>query len=160
MAEPGSARARTNLAAGVADVVRKQADLGIDIVNDGEFSKVRGFSEYVRERLGGLAPGASQRWLSVMARDLRDFPGFVGAKFARHVDFSAVSGAECIAPLTYIGTDIAKTDIANLHAAVEGLGIDAYLTGNRAEHHRTLADQQILRQRRGVCLCDRRGHGA
>jgi len=127
MAEPGSARARTNLAAGVADVVRKQADLGIDIVNDGEFSKVRGFSEYVRERLGGLAPGASQRWLSVMARDLRDFPGFVGAKFARHVDFSAVSGAECIAPLTYIGTDIAKTDIANLHAAVEGLGIDAYL---------------------------------
>jgi 5-methyltetrahydropteroyltriglutamate--homocysteine methyltransferase len=43
MAEPGSVRAQTGLAAAVGDVVRKQADLGIDIVNDGEFSKVRGF---------------------------------------------------------------------------------------------------------------------
>ena len=108
-------------------MVRKQADLGIDIVNDGEFSKVRGFSEYVRERLGGLAASGSKRQLSVMARDLRDFPGFVGGKFARHVDFSAASGAECIAPLTYIGTAVAKADIANLHAAIDGLAIEAYL---------------------------------
>ncbi len=127
MAEPGSARAQTSLAAAVAEVVRKQVDMGIDIVNDGEFSKVRGFSEYVRERLGGLAPAASRRRLSVMARDLRDFPGFVGAKFARHVDFSAASGAECIAPLTYMGTATAQVDIANLKAAMRGLAVEAYL---------------------------------
>jgi 5-methyltetrahydropteroyltriglutamate--homocysteine methyltransferase len=126
-AEPGSPRARASLEAAVANVVRKQADMGIDIVNDGEFSKVRGFSEYVRERLGGLAPAPSQRRLSVMARDLRDFPGFVGAKFARHVDFSLASGAECVAPLSYIGAAIAQTDIANLQAATNGLAAEAYL---------------------------------
>ena len=127
MAEPGSARAQTSLAAAVGDVVRKQADLGIDIVNDGEFSKVRGFSEYVRERLGGLAASSSKRRLSVMARDLRDFPGFVGAKFARHVDFSAASGADCVAPLSYIGTATAQADITNLKAAMRGLSVEAYL---------------------------------
>ncbi len=126
-AEPGSARAQSTLAAAVADVVRKQADMGIDIVNDGELSKVRGFSEYVRERLGGLASSPSQRRLSVMARDLRDFPGFVGGKFARHVDFSVASGAECTAPLTYVGTATAQTDISNLKAAMRGLAVDAYL---------------------------------
>jgi 5-methyltetrahydropteroyltriglutamate--homocysteine methyltransferase len=126
-AEPGSARAQTSLAAAVADVVRKQAAMGIDIVNDGEFSKVRGFSEYVRERLGGLAQAATKRRLSVMARDLRDFPGFVAAKFARHVDFSATSGAECIAPLTYVGTATVQTDIANLKVAMRGLAAEAYL---------------------------------
>jgi 5-methyltetrahydropteroyltriglutamate--homocysteine methyltransferase len=127
MAEPGSARSQTSLAAAVGGVVRKQADLGIDIVNDGEFSKVRGFSEYVRERLGGLAASSSKRRLSVMARDLRDFPGFVGAKFTRHVDFSVASGAECVAPLSYIGTETAQTDIANLKAAMRGLSVEAYL---------------------------------
>src|SRR2546428_7608099 len=37
----------------VADVVRKQTDLGIDIVDDGEFGKPS-FVSYVNERLGGL----------------------------------------------------------------------------------------------------------
>jgi 5-methyltetrahydropteroyltriglutamate--homocysteine methyltransferase len=125
-ADPGSPDVQKELAAAVADVVRKQADMGIDIVNDGEFSKVRGFSEYVRDRLGGLA-GAGQRQLSVMARDARDFPGFVGAKFARHVSFSASSGALCAAPLTYVGAAITKTDIDNLKAATRGLSVTPYL---------------------------------
>src|SRR5215469_9778277 len=125
--DPHSTDVQKELTAAVAGVVRKQADFGIDIVNDGEFSKVRGFSEYVRERLGGLGTSGSKRQLSVMARDLREFPGFVGAKFARHVDFSAASGAECNAPLTYIGTATAQTDIANLKAAMRGLAVEAYL---------------------------------
>ena len=37
----------------VADVVRKQTDLGIDIVDDGEFGKPS-FVSYVNERLGGF----------------------------------------------------------------------------------------------------------
>jgi 5-methyltetrahydropteroyltriglutamate--homocysteine methyltransferase len=126
VADPGSPDVQKELAAAVADVVRKQADMGIDIVNDGEFSKVRGFSEYVRDRLGGLA-GAGQRQLSVMARDARDFPGFVGAKFARHVSFSASSGALCAAPLTYVGAAITKADIDNLKAATRGLSVTPYL---------------------------------
>ena len=44
----------TRLRAAVADVVRKQIDLGIDIVDDGEFGKPS-FVSYVNERLGGFA---------------------------------------------------------------------------------------------------------
>lgn len=36
----------------VAEVVRKQVDLGIDVVDDGEFGKPS-FVSYVNERLGG-----------------------------------------------------------------------------------------------------------
>src|SRR6202035_5953784 len=38
----------------VIDIVRRQADVGIDIVNDGEMSKP-GYSTYVADRLSGFA---------------------------------------------------------------------------------------------------------
>ena len=46
--------------AGVKDVVAKQAEVGIDIPSDGEFSKPS-FSAYVTERLGGLEPRPVER---------------------------------------------------------------------------------------------------
>ena len=39
----------------VADIVRKQADIGIDVVDDGEYGKPS-FVTYVRDRLDGIAP--------------------------------------------------------------------------------------------------------
>ena len=39
--------------AAVADTVKRQADLGIDVVSDGETSKI-GYSTYIRERLSGF----------------------------------------------------------------------------------------------------------
>src|SRR6185312_16485069 len=64
----------------VRDVVRRQADLGIDIVNDGEMSKRGGFSGYVRSRMSGIAQhesraGEGPQAHDVTARDRRDFPG-------------------------------------------------------------------------------------
>src|SRR5262249_8887574 len=46
-------QARLRLAVG--EIVRRQADLGIDIIDDGEFGKPS-FVTYVRERLAGLTP--------------------------------------------------------------------------------------------------------
>ena len=48
----------------VADVVRQQAEIGIDIVSDGEFGKTQTWSRYVLDRLNGfefqsLRPGES-----------------------------------------------------------------------------------------------------
>ena len=43
----------TTLAAAVKDTVRRQAECGIDIVTDGEFSKP-GFFTYIQERLEGF----------------------------------------------------------------------------------------------------------
>jgi len=126
-ADPSAPASKQALAHAVADVVRRQADMGIDIVNDGEFSKVRGFSEYVRDRLGGLAHNAAQRRLSVMARDARDFPGFVLEQFARHVQFGATSGALCTAPLSYVGAAVTQGDIDILKAALKGVNATGYL---------------------------------
>ena len=48
----------------VADVVRRQAEAGIDVVSDGEFGKSISWSQYVLERLSGFErrpfkPGAN-----------------------------------------------------------------------------------------------------
>lgn len=45
-----------DLRKGVLEVVRRQAEVGIDIVSDGEFGK-SGFAAYINERLGGI-----ERW--------------------------------------------------------------------------------------------------
>ncbi|HJR68550.1 MAG TPA: epoxyalkane--coenzyme M transferase, partial [Gammaproteobacteria bacterium] len=42
------------VAAGVADAVAKQVTAGVDIVSDGETSKV-GYATYVKDRLSGFA---------------------------------------------------------------------------------------------------------
>src|SRR4051812_31798332 len=49
-ADAFAARVRT----AVADIVKKQVEVGIDIVNDGELGK-RGFANYVVERLSGFS---------------------------------------------------------------------------------------------------------
>lgn len=120
--DPGAQEA---LAAAVAGVVRRQADMGIDIVNDGEYSKVRGFSEYVRERLGGISGrDSTRRRLTIMERDAIDFPGFIGMKFKNWGSTSAI----CDGPITYRGHDITQADIRNLKAATSGgIHTQAYL---------------------------------
>ena len=116
--------AQETLSAAVANVVRRQANMGIDIVNDGEYSKVRGFSEYVRDRIGGIsATDGTRKRLSVMGRDAIDFPGFVAAKFKNW----GTNLALCDGPLTYLGQDITQTDIRNLNSAMTGVDAQAYL---------------------------------
>src|SRR5882762_1703910 len=61
-------------------VVGKQVEVGIDIVNDGELSKSN-FTNYVRDRLGGIEPADTARAAglparNINARDLREFPEF------------------------------------------------------------------------------------
>src|ERR1700750_1012728 len=72
------------LPSAVKDVVRRQAELGIDVVNDGEFSKRGGFSNYVRSRMSGieqkeLPQGTPRPQHDVTARDRRQFPGAFAA---------------------------------------------------------------------------------
>src|SRR5437868_10449716 len=78
-----------DLAAAVKDVVRKQVEVGIDIVNDGELSKSN-FTNYVRDRLGGIGaaePGTELPPRNINGRDLREFPEFFatgGGGFGRN----------------------------------------------------------------------------
>jgi 5-methyltetrahydropteroyltriglutamate--homocysteine methyltransferase len=130
--------AMTDLPTGVKEVVKKQAEVGIDIVNDGELSKSN-FTNYVRDRLGGIQPAEKRAELpprNINARDLREFPEFFrtgGGGFGRNrpgassptVTFPAPMVV--IGPITYVGTSTAQSDIANLKAAVEGLDVEPFL---------------------------------
>jgi 5-methyltetrahydropteroyltriglutamate--homocysteine methyltransferase len=111
------------LSAAVADVVRRQVEIGLDSINDGEQSKTS-FSDYVTTRLGGLAPTPEIYYSPITGRDRRDFPEYherhrLGGQ--RHV-------YQCVGPLTYMGQSLVETDIANFKAAMRGLTVEqAYL---------------------------------
>lgn len=94
----------------VADVVRQQADTGIDVVSDGEFSKL-GFNVYVTQRLEGFGGENPQ---SRIRAESEDFPGW-----SRQA--SAGTGARrpfCIGPVAYCGKQAVETDIQNLKIAL------------------------------------------
>src|SRR5215467_2007199 len=85
----------------VGEIVRKQAELGIDIVDDGEFGKP-GFVTYVNERLSGFEvdPGRTGRSPWAGSREGRSFPEFYAdsaAAASRHVHMV------CTGPITYRG---------------------------------------------------------
>ena len=55
--------------AAVAEVVRKQADAGIDLINDGEMSKPS-YATYIKDRLEGFGGTGN----TFVYQDLSDFP--------------------------------------------------------------------------------------
>src|SRR5439155_25629504 len=70
----------TRLKSGVAEVVKRQIECGLDIINDGELSKPN-FTDYVSGRIAGCEkrPGTGFRRLSMTARDERKFAGYFAA---------------------------------------------------------------------------------
>lgn len=100
---------------GVAEIVAKQAEIGIDVVNDGEFSKAS-FVTYARERLGGLSPREGLRRSWAGSREVLAFPEFykntLGAVNQRQMHMV------CTGPVTYRGRAALNADLANLKAAI------------------------------------------
>ena len=108
MPDPAAFDARVRTA--VAEVVRKQVEAGVDIVNDGEQGKV-GYSTYVRYRLTGFEGQSS---VSVRA-DWADFPE-AAARQARNT----VSRPACSGPIAWKDRTAVQKDIANLTGALPG----------------------------------------
>jgi 5-methyltetrahydropteroyltriglutamate--homocysteine methyltransferase len=117
------ARQREELRAAVRDIVKQQAELGIDVVSDGEQSKTS-FQLYVTERLSGLeriTPKAGQR----RTRENMSFPAFY--KGGTHSG-SAQARYACTAAIRYTGQQQLATDLENLKAALTGVDhIDAFV---------------------------------
>lgn len=110
----------------VADVVRRQAECGLDVVDDGEFSKP-GFIHYVNQRLSGFAPQQEKRpGLFAQSRDYRAFPEYYAAQPA-----SPAKNAPrlvCVGPIAYKGHALLAADIANLKAALAGVdAVEAFM---------------------------------
>jgi 5-methyltetrahydropteroyltriglutamate--homocysteine methyltransferase len=120
----------------VIEVVRKQADLGIDVVDDGEHSK-SSFAHYARARIGGIERrNEPPRYMGVPTRDALAFPGvyeemrvMFNARAEKIGKPRALLAMVCTGPIKYIGQNDLKADLANLKSAIEGLNVaEAFVT--------------------------------
>jgi 5-methyltetrahydropteroyltriglutamate--homocysteine methyltransferase len=108
----------------VAEVVRKQAECGIDIVTDGEFSKP-GFFTYIRERLGGFESGPDAR-IKLFQQEVAAFPEYYAEYFKSAMLGGAIvtlAPVVCAGPVKYRGEQFVQTDIANVKEAARAAGI-------------------------------------
>jgi 5-methyltetrahydropteroyltriglutamate--homocysteine methyltransferase len=109
------------LRAAVAAIVEKQAELGIDVVDDGEYGKPS-FVSYINERLGGYdldtAAGPRNQWAT--SREGLSFPEFYAQTHAasRHAHMV------CTGPITYRGQAQLKRDIDNFKAALKDVKVE------------------------------------
>ena len=105
------------LAAAVTDVVARQADTGLDVVNDGEFGK-SGWSGYALARVTGFEVRKDQlKPLDWLGRDRERFKGFFTDNPELPAALTGAPAQVCVGPITYTGTELVKRDLANLRAA-------------------------------------------
>jgi len=110
------------LSEAVGEIVRKQADLGIDIVDDGEYGKP-GFVTYVNDRLSGFEIDRDRTGRNPWAgsREARSFPEFYALSphaGSRHVHMV------CTGPISYRGHEPLRRDIANFRAALAAVNVE------------------------------------
>jgi len=117
-ADPGAFDARVRGA--VAEIVRRQVEAGVDIVNDGEQGKV-GYSTYVRYRLTGFG---GQSLVGVRG-DWADFPE-AAQRLGRS---TAVARPSCNGPIEWKDRAAVQKDVGNLRAALDGVRpAEAFMT--------------------------------
>jgi 5-methyltetrahydropteroyltriglutamate--homocysteine methyltransferase len=111
----------------VAEVVRKQAEAGLDVINDGEFGK-SSWAAYVLERISGfeLRPDRPIP-LNWLGRDRERFSEFFALEMP-----NALKGAAaeiCVGPIELQDRTSTPRDIANLQSALRGVEVkDAFIT--------------------------------
>lgn len=110
----------------VADIVRRQAAAGIDIINDGEYGK-SSWANYVLERMSGFAarPG-SKHPMYWLGSDRERFPELVENEF-RHL-LRTIQEQVCNGPIRYDATAVQR-DISNLKSALAGTAaVEGFIT--------------------------------
>ena len=101
-----------------SQTVRRQAEAGIDIVSDGETSKIS-YSTYVKDRYTGFS-GDSER---NAPGDLKLFPRYL-ERIAREGGTPQFSRPQCTGPVASKGDADLMADIANLKTAMETHGVE------------------------------------
>jgi len=96
----------------VAEVVRRQVEVGIDFVSDGEMSKIS-YATYIARRLAGFGGDTPRE----PGQDLVEFPGLL-RKLAERGATAKYRRPRCVAAVTVKDTKPLETDIRNLQAAV------------------------------------------
>jgi 5-methyltetrahydropteroyltriglutamate--homocysteine methyltransferase len=94
----------------IGDCVRRQRDTGLDMVNDGEWSKPD-YSTYVKNRLTGFEGEPTP---PDTGRDILDFPEFAAY---RRTGLGQLARPKCNGPIAWKDFEAVRRDIENLKAA-------------------------------------------
>ena len=95
----------------VAEVVRRQVEVGVDVVSDGEMSKIS-YATYIARRLTGFAGDTPRE----PGQDLVEFPGLL-RKLAERGATAKYRRPRCVAAVSVKDRKPLETDIRNLNAA-------------------------------------------
>jgi len=98
------------VASAVEEVVRKQAEAGIDVINDGEMSKPS-YATYIKDRLAGFGGSGN----TFVYQDLVSFPNLSKRVFG-DPGRSRRKTPACNAPIAVRDRDAARTDVEHLKA--------------------------------------------
>jgi 5-methyltetrahydropteroyltriglutamate--homocysteine methyltransferase len=96
----------------VAEVVEKQADAGVDLINDGELSKPS-YATYIKDRLNGFGGTGN----TFVYQDLAEFPKLAQKVFG-DPGRSRRKTPACNAPIGVRDPAAARIDVDNLKAAL------------------------------------------
>src|SRR5215469_4045381 len=107
--DPAALNARVKAA--VAEVVKKQADAGVDLVNDGEMSKPS-YATYIKDRLAGFGGTGN----TFVYQDLSEFPRLEKRVFG-DPERSRRKTPACNGSISVHDADAARIDADNLNAA-------------------------------------------
>lgn len=117
--DPGAAAI---VAGAVHDVVQRQVDVGIDVVSDGEMSKIS-YATYVSERLSGFDGDTPRE----PGQDLVEFPGLL-KKLAERGATAKYRRPRCVAAVGVKDTRPLAVDLENLRAAAAAVSpLEAFM---------------------------------
>ena len=111
----------------VTGVVRKQAEIGLDVISDGEMGKV-GFIPYVNDRLAGFEPSQEAARGSSWAnsRETGAFPEYY--EWASRQPGAAGSAGTlrwvCTGPISYRGMDAFQKEVSTFRAALKDVAVE------------------------------------
>jgi 5-methyltetrahydropteroyltriglutamate--homocysteine methyltransferase len=107
----------------VAAIVRRQAEVGVDVINDGEMSKP-GYSTYVADRLSGFAGHEPAQ----PRLDTGPYPNFMAA-YTRMTGDNVARRAVCVGPIAVRDKEPLAQDLANLKAALAQVSaVEGFMT--------------------------------
>lgn len=114
--------ARHCISEAVVDIVARQADIGIDVVSDGEMSKIS-YATYIKDRITGFE-GDSPR---EPPADLEAFPSFLERQ-AKSGGTPSYKRPCCVGPIAVKDLSHAEEDIANFQRGLDQVNVaDAFM---------------------------------
>ena len=136
----------------VADIVDQQVKVGVDVVSDGEASKI-GYSTYVKDRYTGFGGEYQVR----PHLDVKDFPEF-RKRMAAFLGPPTYRRETCVGPIALKDDAPLKADLANFKAATAGQeNRRRFHDGGVAGHCRVVPAEQVLPDPRSLYRSARRG---